>query len=265
MEILFESNYLGSRVRLYDTWLEHEAFGVRRVVPLNRIVEIYPMNPLVAGVHIEGGPFNGTVGVWGAQKQALVDAIQAAMANVSDETALRVVHVGGFGTMLEQGEEYFAVFGQSELTLSHPWATETLSLRYSDIEGFNIGGPGVMESDAGIIGGGFGLAGAVTGMAVAGLVNEVTRTRSVETGIWWKTRDSEVFLFTDSADPDSLRVELSEQMAKMQSNNGTTARPAVSEAQPQDVVTQLRSLAELHAQGVLNDAEFVAAKQRILT
>lgn len=262
MDSIFEASYLGSRVRLYDTWLEQEGHGVRRVIPLSRIESIYPAAPLVAGVHVEGGAFSGIVPVPLGKKQELVGAVEQAMSRIGPELTLHVIHVGGYGTDLVVGEEYFAAFGESAVAVSHPWAEESLTVPYAEIVEFDIGGRGAMESDAGLVGGGFGVGGAAVGMALAGVVNAATRTKSVETGIWWKTADSELFLFTYSAEPDSLRVELAQQIARMNGKlEGGHGPAAVGK---QDLVAQLRGLAELREAGVLTDAEFQAAKQRVL-
>lgn len=196
------------------------------------------------------------------KKQELVEAAEQAMSRIGPEPTLHVIHVGGYGTDLVVGEEYFAAFGDSAVTVSHPWAEESLTVPYTEIVEFDIGGRGAMESDAGLVGGGFGIDGAVVGMALAGVVNAATRTKSVETGIWWKAADSELFLFTYSAEPDSLRVELARQIARMNGKPVDSPEPAA--VGKQDLVAQLRGLAELREAGVLSDAEFQAAKQRVL-
>jgi hypothetical protein len=48
-----------------------------------------------------------------------------------------------------------------------------------------------------------------------------------------------------------------------QAMSGTPEQPDES-AKPLDLVVELRNLAGLHAEGVLDDAEFKAAKKRLL-
>jgi hypothetical protein len=56
-----------------------------------------------------------------------------------------------------------------------------------------------------------------------------------------------------------------QQYAQPQYAPAPAPAPAPAAAPPPDVVTQLKELAELKAQGILTDAEFEAQKARILS
>jgi hypothetical protein len=55
-----------------------------------------------------------------------------------------------------------------------------------------------------------------------------------------------------------------QQYAAAQPPPPPTAPPAPAEPAPSDLTEQLAKLGELHSQGILSDAEFAAAKQRLL-
>jgi len=55
-----------------------------------------------------------------------------------------------------------------------------------------------------------------------------------------------------------------QQYAAAQPPPPPAAPPAPAEPPPSDLTEQLAKLGELHSQGILSDAEFAAAKQRLL-
>jgi len=52
---------------------------------------------------------------------------------------------------------------------------------YSEVEDVEIGGPGLVKTGGGFIGGGFDVTGALEGMAIASVLNAPTRRTSVKT------------------------------------------------------------------------------------
>lgn len=68
-----------------------------------------------------------------------------------------------------------------------------VQIPYRDVEVVDIGGPGLVKSGGGFVGGGFGVAGAVEGMAIAAVLNALTTQTRIKTvqGIqltganWW--------------------------------------------------------------------------------
>lgn len=65
-------------------------------------------------------------------------------------------------------------------------------------------------------------------------------------------------------DSQQQLAELQQQMVSMQAVQAAGAVPAASAASGDDLMARLNQLAEMRASGILTDAEFEAAKARIL-
>lgn len=85
----------------------------------------------------------------------------------------------------------------------------------SEVIDIEIGGPGAQTSSAGVMGGGFGLQGAATGIAIASAINLLTTRSSVNTLIRLATTDSELFLHTSAIEPTAARMHLSALFVKL--------------------------------------------------
>ena len=260
METLFESTYLGSAARVTPLTLECVTQAVKRVAPLSRIKRIAPGRPLIAGVNVEGGPF-----VWGemvpvklGQKAALVSAVIKAATHVPDVPTLVVQCLGGYGLPgVTEGSEYMLFFDHEEIAIHGE--TGYVLIPYSEITQIEFAGPGETSTNAGVIGGGFGLLGAVAGMALSSAVNAVTSQTRIDTILTWRTASSEVILHTSSATPDQLRIELSKQLGLIEQRGRGQAA-----ASRDGLAAELQQLADLRSSGVLSDEEFTAAKARLL-
>jgi hypothetical protein len=83
-------------------------------------------------------------------------------------------------------------------------------------------------------------------------------------------QDQAVADAVDDTKQDAEMEKMQQQLADMQAQQAaaTTAAPAAAEAAPagagDDMMTQLNQLAQLHQSGVLDDAEFAAAKAKLL-
>ena len=251
---------MASTVTVSPLTFESSTFGHRRIVPLSRIARIQAALPMIAGVHIDGGPFRWgqAVPVGLGQKEALVRAVLSAQRDAPVMPTLVVQWIGGHGLQgLTKGQEYLLFFAPEGIQLQDD--SVQIAIPYSELTSLEIGGPGETTTNLGVIGGGFGLAGAIAGMAISAAANALTTQTTVDTMLAWTTSGSEVILHTSSADPSVLRVELSEQLAQIEQRkrpNGTLART--------DVAAQLTELASLRTSGVLSEDEFARAKMHIL-
>jgi len=108
---------------------------------------------------------------------------------------------------------------------------EVIRVAYSEVSSLEIGGAGTRRysTNAGIRGGGFGLQGALEGMAVASLINAATtRTTTVhDTTLSFRAGPSAILMNADLYEPSTLRVMLSpayhriEQAAAYRQHNAT--------------------------------------------
>jgi hypothetical protein len=90
---------------------------------------------------------------------------------------------------------------------------DVLRVAYSEVSSLEIGGAGTRSysTNAGVRGGGFGLQGALEGMAVASLINAATsRTTTVhDTTLSFRAGPSALLMKADLYEPSTLRVILS--------------------------------------------------------
>jgi hypothetical protein len=136
-------------------------------------------------------------------------------------------------------------------------------LPYSDVEDVDIGGPGLVSSGGGFAGGGFGLTGAVEGMAIASVLNGLTSRTSIKTILRVQGTNCELFLLNTRLTPDRLRMDLSRPLSVIRA-----ARPAVTQdgtaARPASLVDELAKLADVLDKGLLSRQEFDLMKARLL-
>jgi hypothetical protein len=143
--------------------------------------------------------------------------------------------------------------------------------RVLDFEG------GVVQTGGGYVGGGFGLLGAAEGMAMASMLNGLSRKTTVQTSIRFEAVAAEIFLFTDVATPKALEMTFAEVRAKVKAGSAAASATASASAQafglaPASVPTsdgadwseRLLALGSMHEKGLLTAEEFAAAKAKLL-
>lgn len=139
-----------------------------------------------------------------------------------------------------------------------------VQIPYRDVEVVDIGGPGLVKSGGDFVGGGFGVAGAVEGMAIATVLNALTTQTKIKTVIRVQATKCELFLLCSYAEREALRIELSKALgairqARARINARTDDRPTAS------VVDQLGKLAAMLENGLLTREEFDRMKATLIT
>lgn len=134
---------------------------------------------------------------------------------------------------------------------------------YRDVEVVDIGGPGLVRSGGGFAGGGFGVTGAVEGMAIATVLNVLTTQTTIKTVVRIQAAGCELFLLCTTTEPDALRISLSRALGTIrQAQAGAAAdpddRPAAS------VIDQLGRLAAMLESGLLTRDEFDRLKAALI-
>lgn len=119
--------------------------------------------------------------------------------------------LGGSGFPLTAGTHVGVRFDENGLGL---WTgdadpKEQLRLGWSRIESLAITGPGTVQSGGGLIGGGFGLEGVLTGMAAATVLNALSTETSCITVLEIGADVGELFLLDPHDEPAMLRILLS--------------------------------------------------------
>jgi hypothetical protein len=144
--------------------------------------------------------------------------------------------------------------------VTSPLPPPLCSIPYDEIVGLEIGGQGQLSSDAGIIGGGFGLS-ALAGMAIAGLVNAATTAHFMDTTLTITTTQGELLLRSISINPEQLRQHLSPVYVATSAMKRTKAIPT---SRSPSLADELERLAKLKADGILTADDFEVAKAKLL-
>jgi hypothetical protein len=143
-------------------------------------------------------------------------------------------------------------------------------LPYAELLELEVGGRGAVSYGGRIIGGGFGLTGALAGMAVASMINTATRKTVVDSFLRLTARNTEMLLRHWTYDPETVRGRLSRMFtAQLAAARAPSApMPVVVAASPSaepvalSPVDELERLTKLHAAGTLTDTEFEMARAR---
>jgi len=170
--------------------------------------------------------------------------------------ALRVTYLGGTGVSLEPGRRAVIAITSDDLCVLERGSL-LLRLGLRTLRAAEVGGPGLVREGGGFFGGGFGIEGAVEGMAIAGLLNALTTRTSINTVISIAWADGEAFFHTDADVPHAMRVRLSPIFVAIDRSRSQPPRAA-------SVADEIAKLARLHSDGALTDEEFATLKSRLI-
>jgi hypothetical protein len=128
-----------------------------------------------------------------------------------------------------------------------------LRIPLTDIDDVQIGGPGLIQTGGGFIGGGFGAKGALEGIALASVLNTMTIRSTIETIVAVTARHASFVLLQTLLTPPAAEIRLLP-LTRAANQNATAGapQPAAATADPAE---RLRQLAELHSAGLLTDSE----------
>jgi hypothetical protein len=188
--------------------------------------------------------------------------------NAGSLARLPVTYLGGYGVGddLQPRMSYELRFLQESVGvyMAGRW-TPLAQVPYAEVEAVDIGGPGLVRSGGGFVGGGFGAAGAVEGMAVAAVLNAVTTKVRVKTVIRIQAVSCEMFMLHTDLTPDALRIRLSEPLGLIRASQSARFPDAVGPAGGSAaVVEQLGRLAQMLEAGLLTRDEFDRLKSELL-
>jgi len=127
-----------------------------------------------------------------------------------------------------------------------------ISIPYIEIVEISLSGPGLVTTGGGFIGGGFGIAGALKGIAIATILNALTTRTKIHTFISIITNIGELHCHYGGMEPSALRVELSEVFT------------ALRQQDPVWIKSRLDALEIKHAAKNISDSELETFKHRLL-
>jgi hypothetical protein len=138
-----------------------------------------------------------------------------------------------------------------------------VQILYRDVEVVDIGGPGLVRSGGGFAGGGYGVTGAMEGMAIAAVLNALTTQTKIKTLVRLQAADCELFLLCTTTEPEALRIGLSRALSAIrQARAGNTASTA--DGPVASVIDQLGRLAAMLESGLLTREEFDRLKAAVI-
>jgi DNA-directed RNA polymerase subunit RPC12/RpoP len=162
------------------------------------------------------------------------------------------------GTLIPTGSSCVIDFSSDGARITSSGVEEFVP--YADIHALQIGGS-TTHSTAGVFGGGFGVAGAAEGMLAASVINSLTSKTTVYSLVRLAARAAEYVFVSHVVDSGSLDMMLTPVQFRIRH---AQAAPSSSPTPATSVADELAKLAQLRDAGVLSDAEFTAAKARLL-
>ena len=128
-----------------------------------------------------------------------------------------VTYLGGDGFPFGPGEQIDAHFEDGGVILYG--RKRTARFTYFELVELTVAGPGTVTTGGGFVGGGFGVEGALEGMAVASILNAVTTKTKNHTFITLVANFGELHLHYSGMEPGALRVVLSSVFRKMRQSS----------------------------------------------
>lgn len=200
-----------------------------------------------------------------------VDSREAAELEARALVSLRgVAYLGGHvpESVITPGWLYDVLFLEDRLVVfAHRQAKVLVELPYSQVEDVEIGGPGLVKTGGGFVGGGFGVSGAVEGMAIATVLNTLTMRTSIKTVVRIQGTSCELFLLHTRLTPEQLRIAMSRPLGAIRSARATQAARGTQHEAPvaaPSPVQELTKLADMLEKGLLTREEFDLMKAKLL-
>lgn len=169
-------------------------------------------------------------------------------------------YAGGSGYRLEEGLSYDLIFTTETLRFLQAGDLLDTVVTLDALRDVTVTGKGEVTSGTSFFGGGFGIEGAVKGMAIARALNALTLRTHMDTSLRIQTNDGELFFHSGDATPERLRIELSPVIARFAANGPDSEVPGT----PSSLAEDLEKLGRLRNEGVLTEDEFIAAKKRLI-
>jgi hypothetical protein len=205
-----------------------------------------------------------------AAARPMIDAAVNELEAHSQATMRSVAYLGGYvpEAAIIPGQRYDVRFLIDRLLVVPANQAQVLAeVHYSQVEVVDIGGPGLVRTGGGFVGGGFGATGAIEGMAVAAVLNALTTRTSIKTIVRIQATTCELFLLHTKVTPEQLRIELSRPLGAIRSARTTSAAGAAQHqvrATAPSPVEELTKLAAMLENGLLTREEFDLMKAQLL-
>ncbi len=187
------------------------------------------------------------------------EVIERALKNFNELSAnanvvMAFTVLGGTATPFVAGDHCMVVFAKETVRLTGK--SKEVEVRLDAVTLLKLSGPGQVTSDAGFVGGGFGIEGAAIGIGAAAILNSLTETSTTNSILHLAWPSAELFLHTSRNTPDEIRLILSHAFTVVESRSNTDGAAGLAE--------QLGRIAALRDSGHLTLDEFALAKAKLL-
>jgi hypothetical protein len=139
-----------------------------------------------------------------------------------------------------------------------------VSHSYHDVVSVEASGRGLVHKGTRLMGGGFGLTGAVEGILAAKAINAATSRTQMDSVLKIATATSYYVFRSTTHTPVQIQQALAPLFDEVRRLHTPPTPGAAVMAETDDTLGQLKKLAELHDARVLNDVEFAAAKAKLV-
>lgn len=127
-------------------------------------------------------------------------------------------YLGGTPLLLDEGPSVYIVCGRDSLVIKNENNSSEIRERFSDIDELEILGSGKVTSNAGVVGGGFGLEGFLKGVVLASAINTITSKTRNNTFLKVRSQNFEALFHILKQEPAHLRLLLSPVFRKIGKN-----------------------------------------------
>jgi hypothetical protein len=177
-----------------------------------------------------------------------------------DETFIGT-YVGVSGNELQEKNKVLIGCGSEYLYIGNVDKFESETIPFAKINLFEISGAGTVTTNAGVVGGGFGVEGFIKGAVVAEILNKSTTRSTTNTFIRVMTGTSEMYFHTSEREPAQLQIIFSKVFVMLNSAKNTNVSATAKTTSISDELTKLHGLFK---EGVLTQDEFDSAKRNLL-
>jgi hypothetical protein len=169
--------------------------------------------------------------------------------------------IGGSGYEIVKGQNLsIGITRNSLIFIEKSIGPRRVEIGFDEINEIEISGPGKVISNAGVVGGGFGLEGFLQGAAAAAIINAATTRSSINTFVRVLSTTGEIYLHSSSVEPLQLKMQLSPIFVKLSNQSRIT-----NSSSSRNIASELEKIQELFQSGTLSQSEFETAKRKILS
>lgn len=178
---------------------------------------------------------------------------------------IAALFLGGSGSAIADRSVVSFEFGPSGFLVRDLSTRKDERILYSDVHSLEIGGS-TEQTGGGFSGGGFGVTGFVVGAAASAALNKLTTKSNLRTEFRISTKTGEMNFSTNQISARDLDLLLADARVKIRQGQTSQSLPPPPLPPVQvSLAEELRKLGELRQAGVLTEAEFLAAKSRLLS